>query len=354
MVEVASVNGNPSSLHHAGRAARRVLEDARDQVAYLLDADPAEVIWTSGGTEANNLAVHGSWLARRAERPRVVIGAAEHPAVFDQATVIEAEGGLVDWASVNQLGHTEPFVVEPDTAIVSVMWVNNETGAIQPITELAEQAHRAGAWFHTDAVQALPALPVSFRASGADFLTASAHKVGGPIGIGALVATRAVSPTPVLVGGGQERGVRSGTLSPVLAAGFAAALTEAVEQRDALVRHWTMLTNQLRAGLSSIADTWVNSADPHVPTIMNVTFAGCIADDVLLLLDAAGIDCSVGSACAAGVSRASHVLLAMGRPEADARGSLRFSFGAETSEADIARLIAALPDAVRRARAVAQ
>lgn len=351
MVEVASVIGNPSSLHHAGRAARRVLEDARDHVAELLDADPAEVIWTSGGTEANNLAVHGSWLARRGERPRVTIGATEHPAVFDQATVIEAEGGLVDWAAVSPQGHTSPLAVPSDTAITSVMWVNNETGAVQPVRELAERAHAAGSWFHTDAVQALPALPVSFRDSGADFLTVSAHKVGGPIGVGALLATRAVSPTPVLVGGGQERGVRSGTLSPMLAAGFAAALAEAVEQRDALVGHWTMLAKRLRAGLTTIGDTWVNSVGPCVPTINNVTFAGCVADDLLLLLDAEGIDCSVGSACAAGVSRASHVLLAMGRPEADARASLRFSFGAETSEDDVDRLLAALPDAVRRARA---
>lgn len=351
MAEVASVIGNPSSLHHSGRAARRILEDAREHIAELLEADPAEVVWTSGGTEANNLAVHGSWLARRAERPRAVLGAAEHPAVFDQATVIEAEGGLVDWLEVDASGHTVPREITPDTAVVSVMWVNNETGAVQPITELAEQAHRAGAWFHTDAVQAVSAVPVSFRDSHADFLTVSAHKVGGPIGIGALLATRQVSPTPVIVGGGQERGVRSGTLSPMLVAGFAAALAEAVSQRDHLVAHWTALSERMRTGLATIPEVSVNSVDPAVPTIINVTFAGCIADDLLLLLDAEGIDCSVGSACAAGVSRASHVLLAMGRPEADARASLRFSFGPETTTTDIDRLLAVLPDVVRRARA---
>ncbi|MGJ3509102.1 cysteine desulfurase family protein [Enemella sp. A6] len=352
MVEVAAVVGNPSSQHASGRAARRLVEDSREQIAELIGAEPIEVIFTSGGTEANNLAVHGSWLARRAQqRPAVMLGTTEHPAVRDQATVIEAEGGRVDWVEVDPTGHSVLPEVAEDTAVLSVMWVNNETGAIQPIPELARAAHASGALFHTDAVQAMSWLPVDFHGSGIDLLSMSAHKIGGPVGIGALVATRAASPSPVLVGGGQERGIRSGTLAPMLMAGFAAALAEAAAEREAAAARLASFGDLIRQGVSTIDGTRVNSVEPVSPAIVNVTFDGCLADDLLLLLDAEGIDCSVGSACAAGVSRASYVLLAMGRDEAAARGSLRFSLGHTTTEADIDRLLAALPGAVARARA---
>ncbi|NLT28841.1 MAG: cysteine desulfurase [Propionibacterium sp.] len=351
MVEVAAVVGNASSQHHSGRAARRIVEDARERVADLIGAEPIEVVFTSGGTEANNLAVHGAWLARRADRPAVWLGSTEHPAVRDQAAVIEAEGGRVDWVEVDPAGHSVIPEIGPDAAVVSVMWVNNETGAVQPVAEVAQRAHDAGALFHTDAVQAVAWLPVHFHDSGADLLSLSAHKVGGPVGIGALVATRAASPTPVLVGGGQERGIRSGTLAPMLVAGFAAALAETVAEREAAATRVAALTERIRHGVGGISDTRVNSVAPVSPAIVNVTFDGLRADDLLLLLDAAGIDCSVGSACAAGVSRASHVLLAMGRTEADARSSLRFSLGHTTTADDIDRLLHVLPGAVERARA---
>ncbi|WOQ15494.1 cysteine desulfurase family protein [Raineyella sp. W15-4] len=365
MSEHLALVGNASSLHTSGRAARRVLEEAREELAAAVGAHPMEVVFTSGGTEADNLAVHGSWIARRTAgpgepvgRPRVVISAIEHHALHDLVPALQRDGADVVRLPVRADGVVDPQAVraalagEPGrtTAVGSLMAVNNETGAIQPVEVLAEACRSAGAWSHSDAVQAFGHVPFDFAASGLDLASISAHKVGGPIGIGALLVRRRVSPAPIVHGGGQERGVRSGTLAPVLAVGFAAAAAEAAAELAGRAERWRLLRARLLAGLGRLPGVRPLLPATASPAVLTVAFDGCEADDLLLLLDAAGIDASVGSACSAGVSSTSHVLLAMGLPEAVARSCLRFSFGAGTGEEDVAALLAALPEALARAR----
>ena len=365
MTEHLALVGNASSLHASGRAARRVLEEAREELAAAVGAHPMEVVFTSGGTEADNLAVHGSWIARRTAgpgepvgRPRVVTSAIEHHALHDLVPALQRDGADVVRLPVRADGVVDPQAVraalagEPGrtTAVGSLMAVNNETGAVQPVEVLAEACRSAGAWSHSDAVQAFGHVPFDFAASGLDLASISAHKVGGPIGIGALLVRRGVSPAPIVHGGGQERGVRSGTLAPVLAVGFAAAATEAAAGLAASTEHWGRLRARLLAGLDRLPGVRPLLPPVASPAVLTVAFDGCEADDLLLLLDAAGIDASVGSACSAGVSSTSHVLLAMGLPEAVARSCLRFSFGAGTGEEDVDALLAALPEALARAR----
>jgi cysteine desulfurase len=234
------------------------------------------------------------------------------------------------------------------------MWVNNETGVVQPVPELAEAAHAAGTWCHTDAVQAVGHLPVDFAGSGADLLSLSGHKLGGPVGIGALLVRRGVTLAAPGFGGGQEAKLRSGTVPVALAVGMATALRLAVDRLAAEARRLTALGERLRSGLAAVPGVRVNTTAPASPAILHVTVDATRADDLLLILDAAAIDCSTGSACTAGVHQPSEVLLAMGRPLADASGSLRFSFGPATTSADIDALLAVLPAAVERARTAFQ
>ncbi|MDN5726117.1 MAG: aminotransferase class V-fold PLP-dependent enzyme, partial [Propionibacteriales bacterium] len=251
---------------------------------------------------------------------------------------------------VAEAGALDDLLAVP-TAGVSLLWVNNETGVIQPVAAMAERARTAGAWSHADGVQALGHVPLDFTDSGLDALSLSAHKVGGPIGIGALLLRRGVGLSPIGHGGGQERDLRSGTLAPALAAGFAAAARWAVDHREAEAVRLGEMAERIETLVSGISGTRVNGAQAErSPAIVNVTFAGVRADDLLMLLDTAGIDASTGSACTAGVSQPSEVLLAMGRTEAEASGSLRFSLGHTTTDADIDRLAAVLADAVARAR----
>ena len=356
------LTGNPSSLHASGRAARRVLEESREQVADLLGAQPVEVIYTSGGTEADNLAIKGSYGARaRSEgRSRVVASAIEHHAVLDPARWLASSGGAdLTEIGVDSTGRVRldelSAAVDDRTAVVSVLWANNEIGTIQPVAEVAEVARRVGAWSHSDAVQAAGHLPVDFTASGLDLMTVTAHKLGGPVGVGALIARREIGLESMLHGGGQERDVRSGTLDVAGAAGFAAALQVAVESQS-LERE---RLESLRAGLVAAVLTAVPDAvvhgpsdpDDRLPGVLNVELPGCSADALLLLLDAAGIDCSTGSACAAGVAEPSHVLLALGRTERQAGSALRFSLGHTSTRADVDALAAALPEVLVRARA---
>ena len=353
--------GNPSSLHASGRAARRVVEESREQIAALLGARPAEVIFTSGGTEADNLAIKGSFWARRAGgRSRLVVSAIEHHAVLDPARWLasSADADLVE-VGVDPVGRVDlealSRAADDRTAVVSVLWANNEIGTVQPVAEVAEAARRVGAWSHSDAVQAVGHLPVDFAASGLDLMTVTAHKLGGPVGVGALVARRDVGLEAVQHGGGQERDVRSGTLDVAGVAGFAAALQLAVTRQ---VAERERLEN-LRAGLvaavlSAVPEAVVHGpADPdhRLPGVLNVELPGCSADALLLLLDAAGIDCSTGSACTAGVAEPSHVLLALGRTVREAGSALRFSLGHTSSPADVDALAAALPEVLSRARA---
>jgi cysteine desulfurase len=358
----AGAVGNPSSLHAAGRAARRVLEESREQVAGLLGAEPAEVIFTSGGTEADNLAIKGAYGARvRAEgRSRVVVSAIEHHAVLDPARWLGSSAGAdVTEIGVDPVGRVDldelVASVDDRTAVVSVLWANNEIGTLQPVAEVAEVARRSGAWSHSDAVQAVGHLPVDFAASGLDLMTVTAHKLGGPVGVGALLARREIGLQPVLHGGGQERDVRSGTLDVAGAAWFAAALAIAVEsqvvERERLE---SLRAGLVRAVLAAAPDAVVHGpCDPasRLPGVLNVELPGCSADALLLLLDAAGIDCSTGSACTAGVAEPSHVLLALGRTNRQAGSALRFSLGHTSTSADVDALAEALPEVLVRARA---
>ena len=357
--------GNASSLHGSGRAARRVVEESRESIAAGVGAQPAEVIFTSGGTEADNLAVKGAYWSRRGAEPArttVVVSTIEHHAVLDAAEwLADAQGATVKLAVVDEAGLVDldhlSRVVGSSTALVSVIWGNNEVGTIQPIPEIAALAAASGSLSHSDAVQAVGHVAVDFAASRLDLMTLTGHKLGGPYGVGALLAKREVQLTSILHGGGQERDVRSGTLDVAAIAGFAAAVQHAVGQRAAEELRLRSLRGQLAAGISALVpDARVNgptAPDEALPGVLNVALPGCEAATLLMLLDAAGIDCSAGSACSAGVSRPSHVLAAMGRSDAEAMSCLRFSLGHTSTRADVDAVLTVLYEAVGRARAAA-
>jgi cysteine desulfurase len=358
--------GNASSLHASGRRARRVVEESRETIAQALDCRPGEVVFTSGGTEADNLALKGAYWARRAadpDRVRILATSVEHHAVLDPLHWLATrEGATVEMLPVDAAGRLEPSTcreaIERDpgsVALVSVMWANNEVGTLQPVAEVAALASRHGIPVHTDAVQAVGAVPVSFAGSGVDALSLTAHKLGGPYGVGALVARRELSLEPLAHGGGQERDIRSGTLDVPAVAGFAAAVELAVKEQAGYAARVGQLRDRLVAGvLSVVPDAVLNGAAPEtgerLPGNAHFSFPGCEGDSLLMLLDARGIECSTGSACSAGVPQPSHVLLAMGRSDAEARASLRFSVGHTSTEADVDALVAAIGPCVERAR----
>ncbi|WP_277675334.1 cysteine desulfurase family protein [Saccharopolyspora rectivirgula] len=371
MSEALTMIGNASSLHTSGRRARRAVEESREDIADALGARPSEVIFTGGGTEGDNLAVKGIYWGRRKEDParrRVLASSVEHHAVLDAVEwLAEHEGAEVTWLPVDSCGRVQPEVLEeaiaeaPDeVALATVMWANNEVGTVNPIRELAEVANRYGVPLHTDAVQAVETLPVDFAASGAAALTMTGHKVGGPCGAGVLLLGRDVKCVPVLHGGGQERDVRSGTMNTPAVLGLAAAVREAVDQRSTHVPQLTKLRDELIAGVRAEVPDVVLNGDPgdglvdggpsRLPGNAHFTFPGCEGDSLLMLLDAKGIECSTGSACTAGVSQPSHVLLAMGASPEAARGSLRFSLGHTSTAADVQALIEAIGPVVQRAR----
>lgn len=358
--------GNPSSLHTAGRAARRTVEESRERLAAALGARPSEVVLTGGGTEADNLAIKGMFWSRRAHDParrRLLVSAVEHHAVLDPAFWMAEHAGAeivllpVDADGVLRLDALEAELEEHGdaAALVSVMWANNEVGAVQPVSEVVALAHRYGVPVHSDAVQAVGQLPVDFAASGLDALTVSGHKVGGPVGVGALLARRGLDLTPVLHGGGQERGVRSGTLDTPATAAFAVAVEAAVASRPESAARIGALRDELVAAVRRAAPEAVlrGPADPalRLPANAHFTFPGCEGDSLLYLLDSAGVQVSTGSACQAGVPQPSHVLLAMGTGEDDARGALRFTLGHTSTHDDVETLERVLPGAVERARA---
>ncbi len=355
--------GNPSSLHTSGRQARRLVEESRELLAEVLGARPSEVIFTSGGTEADNLAVKGIYLARRAaddRRRRVLISAVEHHAVLDSAGwLAQHEQAELVLLPVDGHGRVQPDVLaaaiaeDPDAvAVISVMWANNEVGTIQPIEELVAVAHRHGIPFHTDAVQAVGILPVSFAESGVDAMTVTGHKLGGAYGTGALLLGRGVECKPVLHGGGQEREVRSGTLNTPGVIGFATAMQLAASRRGQLAGELSRLRAALVEGIRAVVPDALLNGDPvnRLPGNAHLSFPGCEGDSLLMLLDARGIECSTGSACSAGVAQPSHVLLAMGADEARARGSLRLTLGHTSTDADVQAVIEAIGPVVERAR----
>jgi cysteine desulfurase len=357
--------GNASSLHTSGRRARRVVEEAREQVAAALGAEPSEVIFTAGGTEADNLAVKGLYWARNAADPRrrrIIASPVEHHAVLDAVEwLAEHQQADVVWLPVDAVGRVSLPALEsalaqaPETvALVTVMWANNEVGTVQPVADIVAAARKHGVPVHSDAVQAVGQLPVGFGASGLDCLTVSAHKFGGPVGAGALLARRGLDLVPILHGGAQERGVRSGTLDAPALRSFGVAVELAAGRRPALAERLGGLRDDLVAAvLRAVPDAILNGdPDPagRLPGSAHLTFPGCEGDSLLYLLDARGVECSTGSACQAGVPEPSHVLLAMGVSEAAARGSLRFSLGWTSTAADVELLAEIIGPAVERAR----
>ncbi|MGM9384898.1 cysteine desulfurase family protein [Streptomyces antibioticus] len=361
-----SVTGNASSLHASGRTARRTVEEARETLADALGARPSEVVFTSGGTEADNLAVKGLYWARRDADPartRVLASPVEHHAVLDAVHWLgEHEGATVEYLPVDSYGRVHPDALRAaiarnpdDVALATVMWANNEVGTVLPIRELADVAAESGVPLHADAVQAFGQIPVDFGASGLAAMTVSGHKVGGPYGIGALLLGREYSPVPVLHGGGQERHVRSGTLDVPAIASFAVAGRLAAEQQEWFAREIGALRDSLVTAVRTAVPDALLGGDPapggRLPANAHFTFPGCEGDSLLLLLDAQGIECSTGSACTAGVAQPSHVLLATGTDPDLARGTLRFSLGHTSTEADVEAVAKAIGPAVERARA---
>jgi cysteine desulfurase len=356
--------GNPSSLHASGRRARRVVEESRETIAQALNCRPGEVVFTSGGTEADNLAVKGIYWARRQADPRrtrIISSAVEHHAVLDALHwLAEREGARVELLPVDSLGRVDldalrdSLAADPDSvALVSVMWANNEVGTLQPVEEIVALAAEHGVPVHTDAVQAVAAVPVDFAASGADALTLTGHKVGGPYGVGALLVRREVDVTALVHGGGQERDIRSGTIDVPAIAGLAAAVELSVKDQADHAARVQVLRDDLIAGVRHAVPDATLNGDParRLPGNAHFSFPGCEGDSLLMLLDARGIECSTGSACSAGVPQASHVLLAMGRADEEARSSLRFSLGRTSSDADVRAVVEAIAPCVERARA---
>ncbi|TXK17073.1 cysteine desulfurase family protein [Homoserinibacter sp. GY 40078] len=370
-VEALGVVGNPSSIHGAGQTARELLESGREAVARSLGADPVEVVLTGGGTESVNLAVKGLFWARAGRagagrasgsRARVIAPRGEHHATLDAVEWLERhEGTRIDWIDLDAHGRIRLDTLaaalddEPDDiALVTALWANNEVGTVQPVDEIVRLAHARGVPVHLDAIAAYGQVPVDVHAVGADAVSVSAHKVGGPVGVGALVLARTATVEPLLHGGDQQRG-RSGTqdAAGAVAFGVAAALAVAQQPLDAVAAR----RDRLVAGVLSEIDGARLRGDPdaagRLPGNAHFTFDGVDGDALLYLLDASGIAVSTGSACQAGIPEVSHVLLAMGVPEQVARGALRVTLGHETTDADVDAFLAALPDAVERARAAA-
>ncbi len=362
-----STLGNASSLHTSGRRARRAVEEARESIAASLGARPSEVVFTSGGTEADNLAVKGVHWGRRGKK-RLLVGAIEHHAVLDAADwLAEHAGAEVTFLEVDDFGRVHDDTMRAaiaenpdDVSLVSVMWANNEVGTVNPVRELAETCAEFGIPFHSDAVQAVGSLPVDFAHSGASALTVSGHKVGGPYGVGALLLGRDVPCVPLAHGGGQERDVRSGTLDVPAIVAMAAAIRVATTERAERALELAQLRDELVRRVLAAVPGAVLNGDPgqthmdggpsRLPGNAHLTFPGCEGDSLLMLLDARGIECSTGSACTAGVAQPSHVLLGMGVDPKLARGSLRFSLGHTSTRADVDALVAAIGPVVERAQ----
>ena len=354
--------GNASSLHSPGRSVRKDVEEARELLSRLVGAAPSEIIFTGSGTEANNLVIKGTFWTRKQEDPKrnvVLISAFEHHAILDPVEWLqEHQGAEIIYIPITAAGYVDLEVMREivakrgdEIALIAVMHSNNEVGTIQPIAEIVEIAGDIPV--HSDAVQSFTKVDFSFAQLGLTSATKSAHKIGGPLGVAALILRRGIDITPILHGGGQERDIRSGTLNAPGIVAFAAAALDALSHRtETELRIRNLKTLLVDLVKKEIPDVTVNgSSNPALPGIVNLTFPGTESDGLLLLLDAEGIFCSTGSACSAGVPRPSHVLLAMGLSERTARSSLRFSLGASSTEAEVQFLASAIPAVVTRARA---
>ena len=349
--------GNPSSVHAFGQRAKACLDEARQAVAALIGAEAGEIVFTAGGTEADNLALRGAADAMAAtDRRRIVTSGIEHEAVLTTLKALERQGWTVVTLSVGERGILSPDALEAamtrDTAVVSVMHANNEVGTLQPVAELAAIARRSGALFHTDAVQSIGKIPVSVRTLGVDLLSLSAHKFGGPKGVGALWIRRGVRLVSQMTGGRQERNRRAGTenVAAISGMGIAARLARTrLSTYDSTVR---ALRDRLEQGvLAHVPGTAVNGdRELRVPNTTNISFDGLEAESLLIALDLDGVAVSTGSACSSGSLEPSHVLRAMGHSNARSRNSLRFSLGPSTTAEDVDYVIEILPRLVTKLR----
>ncbi|HMD37082.1 MAG TPA: cysteine desulfurase family protein [Vicinamibacterales bacterium] len=355
------VYGNASSVHHFGQQAKAVLDTARSAVSTLINGDPSEIVFTSGGTESDNFALRGAAdvIESTANRRRhLVASAIEHEAVLNTLKALAKRGWTVTLAPVDQTGIASPErlrdVITDETAVVSVMHANNEIGTIQPIAAIAAIAHERGALMHTDAVQSVGKIPVDVRALGVDLLSLSAHKFNGPKGAGALWIKRGTRMQPAMTGGKHERNRRAGTENVAAIAGLGVAATLAQPKLAREGERLAALRDRLESGiLKSVAGTTVNGAlQPRVPNTTNISFDRVEAESLLIALDLEGIAVSTGSACSSGTLEPSHVLKAMGLPTHRTQNSLRFSLGTFSTEAEVDRVVEALPKLVEKLRSL--
>jgi cysteine desulfurase len=356
---VGEADFNPASVHSAGGRAAAALEAARKSIAEDLGTARGNILFTGGGTQSDNLAVLG-FARSSAGRARILVSAVEHKAVLEAGRRAEAEGSLFETLPVDHNGWLDPAVLRERLAagpavptLVSVMWANSEVGTVQPVADLCGVAHEHGAVFHTDAVQAAGKLPVSLEDVPADMLTATAHKLGGPVGIGLLLRREGIELEPLAYGGTQERALWPGTQNPVGAIGFAEAVRLAVSELPGSASEWERLRDLLEEGLrASVPDLVVHAsaAPERLPNLLSVGVSGCDQAALLTALDLAGFAVSAGSACASGATTASHVLEAMGVRPAGAYAVLRFSFGPTTTEQEVAAAGEAVARAVERLR----
>lgn len=351
--------GNASSVHHFGQQAKAVLDEARASVSSFLSADPSEIVFTAGGTEADNIAIRGAAEALEPSgRTHLITCGIEHEAVLTTMKTMARRGWRVTTLQVDTTGIVSVDrlrdAITDDTALVSIMHANNEIGTVQPIAELAAVAHERGALFHTDAVQSAGKLPLDVRALGVDMLSIAAHKFYGPKGAGALWVKRGVRLLPVMTGGRQERNRRAGTENVPALVGLGVAAELARLKVDTEAPRLSALRDRLEAGiLSAIPGTERNgAASPRVPNTTNISVERVEAESLLIGLDLAGIAVSSGSACSSGTLEPSHVLKAMGYPHARTLGSIRFSLGASTTDADVDRVLEALPPIVQKLRSL--
>ncbi len=350
--------GNPSSYHRMGRDARTALDTARRTAADCLGAEPGEILFTGSGTESDNLALRGAARAGSRRSGRIVTSTTEHHAVLETCRDLEREGFTVTFVPVDENGVVLPEVlrrhVSPDTILVSIHHANNETGVIQPVSELAAAAHNAGALFHTDAVQAAGKIQLRADETGADLISVSGHKIYGPKGVGMLYVRSGTDIAPCITGGSHESGLRAGTENVAGIAGFAAALALAVENLEDTAYRTAQLRDRLEAGIrEAVPDIRINGAGAQrVPNTTNISFRSVEAESVLLYLDLYGICASAGSACTTGSPEPSAVLLAMGLPAEEAQSALRFSLGTESTREQIDTTVQAVVEIIKKLRAV--
>lgn len=350
--------GNPSSVHRTGQKAKAALEDARERIATLIGAQPAEVYFTSGGTESDNMAIKGAAWARRHKGKHLITSAIEHHAVLNTMQFLEREGFTVTYLGCDRNGVVSADelrrALRPDTTVVSIMAANNETGEIQPIEEMADICREAGVVFHTDAVQAVGKIPVDVDDLGVDMLSLSAHKFYGPKGIGALYIRRGTMMTSLIHGGAHEKRKRAGTENLPATVGMATALEIACERMESEHRRLSELSQYFVDKITAqIDDVFLNgSRDNRIPSTVNLSFKGVEGEAILLSLDLKGVAASSGSACSSGSLESSHVLKAMGVDPVLAQGSIRFSMGRPTTREDLDYTVSVLPEIIERLRAL--